>query len=99
MKRTTWLASPIAIGLLSISVAAASFDAQANNFPTPATRLEHNDSLPALPESQGLSSDALQRLASTVGRYVEEDRIVGAELLVIRNRHTVLHEAFGWRDR
>ncbi len=99
MKGTACIPSPIAIGLLGIGVAAGSFDAQVNNFLTPATQLEQSDALPALPESQGLSSDALQRLASTVGRYVEEDRIVGAELLVISNRHTVLHEAFGWRDR
>ncbi len=25
--------------------------------------------------------------------------VVGAELLVIKDRHTVLHDAFGWRDR
>lgn len=54
---------------------------------------------PASPESQGMSSEALARLAAAVAGYVDEGAIVGGELLVIRNRRTVLHEAFGWRDR
>ncbi len=53
----------------------------------------------AVPESQGLSTAALDALADVVQSYFEEDLIVGAELLVIKNRHTVLHEVFGWRDR
>jgi CubicO group peptidase (beta-lactamase class C family) len=31
--------------------------------------------------------------------YVEGDKIVGAELLVIKNRQVVLHKAVGWKDR
>lgn len=53
----------------------------------------------ANPESQGLSSEALRALADVVEDYIDRDMAVGAELLVIKNRHTVLHEAFGWRDR
>lgn len=53
----------------------------------------------ATPESQGLSAAALRELADVVRGYVDEDQIVGAELLVIKNRHTVLHEACGWKDR
>lgn len=53
----------------------------------------------ATPESQGLSADALAHLAAAVNAYVESDAIVGAELLVIRNDHTVLHQGFGWKDR
>jgi len=51
------------------------------------------------PEIQGLSSEALQELTGTVKKYFEEGMIIGAELVVIKNRHTVLHEVFGWRDR
>lgn len=57
------------------------------------------DFTPATPESQGLSKDALDALAATVEEYVASDRIVGATLLVVKNRRTVLHEAYGWQDR
>jgi len=53
----------------------------------------------ATPESQGLSAAALAQLAAAVRELVAQDEIVGAELLVIRNDHTVLHEAAGWKDR
>lgn len=53
----------------------------------------------ATPESQGLDSTNLAELADVVRGYVENDAVVGAELLVIKNRRTVLHEAFGWKDR
>ncbi|MEX1344800.1 MAG: serine hydrolase domain-containing protein [Candidatus Limnocylindrales bacterium] len=53
----------------------------------------------AVPESVGLSSVALEQLADEVAAYVEREMVVGAELLVIKDRQTVLHEAFGWRDR
>jgi CubicO group peptidase (beta-lactamase class C family) len=53
----------------------------------------------ATPESQGLSSEALQALADVVQSYIDRDMVVGAELLVIKDRHAVWHEAFGWRDR
>jgi CubicO group peptidase (beta-lactamase class C family) len=53
---------------------------------------------PATPESQGLSSEAVEELADTVRGYFENEQIVGAELLVVKNRRTVLHEAIGWKD-
>ncbi len=53
----------------------------------------------ATPESQGISSDALGRLSDTVHGFVNDEKIVGAELLVIKNRRTVLHEGIGWQDR
>ncbi|HUU84901.1 MAG TPA: serine hydrolase domain-containing protein [Phycisphaerae bacterium] len=52
----------------------------------------------ATPESQGLSSEALQELAGEVRGLFEAGRIVGAELLVVKNRRTVLHESVGWKD-
>jgi CubicO group peptidase (beta-lactamase class C family) len=53
----------------------------------------------ATPESQGISADALRELAAVARGYVAADLAVGCELLVIKNRHTVLHEAFGMADR
>lgn len=53
----------------------------------------------ASPESQGLSSEALLELVEEVNKYVARDLIVGAELVVIQNRHVVLHECFGYADR
>ena len=54
---------------------------------------------PADPESQGLSSESLQKLSENVQGYLDAGQIVGAELVVIKNRRTVLHDVFGWKDR
>jgi CubicO group peptidase (beta-lactamase class C family) len=54
---------------------------------------------PASPESQGVPAAAVRRLADEVDGYVKAGTIVGGELLVIKNRKTILHEAFGDRDR
>jgi CubicO group peptidase (beta-lactamase class C family) len=53
----------------------------------------------AKPESVGLFSEALEQLADTVRGYFEKDMIVGTELVVIKNRRIVLHEAIGCKDR
>jgi CubicO group peptidase (beta-lactamase class C family) len=50
-------------------------------------------------QSQGMSQDALDALARVVEGYYKKNLIVGAELLVIKNRRTVLHEVFGLSDR
>lgn len=60
---------------------------------------EENPFPQAIPESVGLSLEALNELADVVRGYVEEELIVGGELLVIKNQRTVLHEVFGWKDR
>ncbi len=49
----------------------------------------------ATPESVGIQPGALNRLSELVNGFVECQEIVGAELLVIKKRRTVLHEAFG----
>ena len=54
---------------------------------------------PATAESQGLSPEALQKLKARVQDFLDAEEIVGAEFVVIKNRHTVLHEVFGWKDR
>jgi CubicO group peptidase (beta-lactamase class C family) len=53
----------------------------------------------ATPESQGLSSQSLAKLLEVVRGLTEKGDIVGGELLVIKNRRTVLHEAVGLGDR
>jgi CubicO group peptidase (beta-lactamase class C family) len=55
--------------------------------------------LEASPESQGIAPEALESLADVVQGYVNRGLAVGGELVVIKNRHSVLHETFGWRDR
>jgi CubicO group peptidase (beta-lactamase class C family) len=51
------------------------------------------------PESQGIDPARLAELGGVVQGYVDAQKIVGAELLVIRNDHVVLHRGFGWRHR
>lgn len=53
----------------------------------------------ATAQSTGLDPGALTRLSEKVRSYLVEEQIVGAELLVIKDRKTVLHETYGWRDR
>jgi CubicO group peptidase (beta-lactamase class C family) len=60
---------------------------------------ENRAFLAASPESQGIPAAAVRRLADEVAGYVKAGTVVGGELLVIKNRKTILHEAFGDRDR
>lgn len=53
----------------------------------------------ATPESQGLSSSSLVELVDTVRDMHARDLFLGAELVIIKNRHLVLHETFGVSDR
>lgn len=53
----------------------------------------------ATPESQGLSSAALEELDRIIQGYLAGEQIVGAELLVIKNRRNVFHKVFGMRDK
>jgi len=75
------------IFLLALSISVISEETGKNSFPT------------ATPESQGLSSDALSKLCDVIQGYVNNDQIVGAELVIIKNRNTVIDKAFGWKDR
>jgi CubicO group peptidase (beta-lactamase class C family) len=54
---------------------------------------------PATPESVGLTTAAVHAVRDEVAGYVKNGTIVGGELLIIKNRKTVLHEVFGDRDR
>ena len=53
----------------------------------------------ASPESQGISNQTVAKLTSIVQGYFDDEQIVGAELVLIKNRKIVLHEAVGWNDR
>ena len=53
----------------------------------------------ATPESQGVSAAAVRRVADEVDEYVKNGTIVGGELLIIKNRKTILHEVYGESDR
>jgi CubicO group peptidase (beta-lactamase class C family) len=53
----------------------------------------------ATPESVGLTRASVNALRDEVAEYVKMDTIVGGELLIVKDRKTVLHEAFGDRDR
>jgi CubicO group peptidase (beta-lactamase class C family) len=79
------LAGPVLALLLAVSAPSAALGAD-EPFPQ------------ATPEDVGLSSAALADLSAVVEDYVEREMVVGAELLVIKDRQTVLHEAFGVRD-
>src|SRR6185436_10098131 len=54
---------------------------------------------PATPESVGLTAAAVHAVRDEVAAYAKNGTIVGGELLIIKNRKTILHEAFGDRDR
>jgi CubicO group peptidase (beta-lactamase class C family) len=53
----------------------------------------------ARPEAVGVAPEALEGLAGVVRGWVEDGSVVGAELLVVQDRRTVLHRAWGWKDR
>lgn len=54
---------------------------------------------PASAESVGLPRAALDDLSATARATVERDDVVGVEIMVIKDRRTVLHEAYGFKDR
>jgi CubicO group peptidase (beta-lactamase class C family) len=65
----------------------------------PALMAEEEACFPiATPESQGISSEALDELCRVILSYVDDEKVLGVEFLVIKNRYTVLHETFGWKD-
>jgi len=53
----------------------------------------------ARPEEVGLSSCEMESLADNVQKRVKQGKIVGAEVMVVKNDKIVLHEAWGWNDR
>ncbi|HYT77484.1 MAG TPA: serine hydrolase domain-containing protein, partial [Vicinamibacterales bacterium] len=53
---------------------------------------------PAKPEAVGLDPASVQEIASRARLWVQQEDAVGAELLIVKNRRTVLHEAYGLKD-
>ncbi|QDU65224.1 serine hydrolase domain-containing protein [Engelhardtia mirabilis] len=49
--------------------------------------------------AEGVSPEALARLEALVRGFVDQGQVVGAELQVIVNGRSILHGAYGWRDR
>jgi len=54
---------------------------------------------PSTALAENVSPKALAELSHLVQSFVDDDHIVGAELLVIKNGRSILHQAYGWRDR
>lgn len=50
-------------------------------------------------KAEGVSETSLAKLDQLIQTLVEDDEIVGGELLVIKNGRSILHEAYGMRDR
>ncbi|MGH7462377.1 MAG: serine hydrolase domain-containing protein, partial [Longimicrobiales bacterium] len=53
----------------------------------------------ARPEDTGVSSERLERLTGAFQRYVDENRLPGAVVLIARNGKVIYLKAFGQRDR
>ncbi|HVZ94555.1 MAG TPA: serine hydrolase domain-containing protein [Phycisphaerales bacterium] len=65
-----------------------------------AVRADPGEAFPrAEAASVGMDPAALESLGSVVRGFVERDEIVGAEVMVIKNRRLVYDEGFGFRDR
>ncbi|MBV1862753.1 MAG: beta-lactamase family protein [Nannocystaceae bacterium] len=53
----------------------------------------------ATPQEVGIPAEALELLSKRVQAMVDDEAIVGGELLVIKNRRLILQTAYGWKDR
>jgi CubicO group peptidase (beta-lactamase class C family) len=53
----------------------------------------------ASPAEVGLDDARLSALVDLAAGWVADDRIVGAEMLIVKDRKIVLHETVGWSDR
>ena len=83
--------------LLALAVLCLPLAAQSSLAPT---ALPASSAFPAAPPGEhGVDPEALQLLAEEVQRYVDSDALIGAELHVIKDRRTLLHQAFGLADR
>ncbi|MHA2403358.1 MAG: hypothetical protein ACXADH_10245, partial [Candidatus Kariarchaeaceae archaeon] len=51
------------------------------------------------PEIHGIPADTIEEFSATIHGYVEDDYIVGAEFLIMKSGHIMMHEAYGWMDR
>ena len=51
------------------------------------------------PENHGIPVEVLEEFSTTIYKHFEDDYIVGAEFLIVKSGHIVMHEAYGWMDR
>lgn len=54
---------------------------------------------PSTALAERISPEGLQGLSDLVQSFVDDGEVVGAELMVVVNDRTILHEGYGWRDR
>ncbi len=67
---------------------------------THALQVAGDDPFPASTAlAEGVSPDALAALDALVRKLVDDDEVVGAELLVLEHGRSILHEAYGFGDR
>jgi CubicO group peptidase (beta-lactamase class C family) len=53
----------------------------------------------ATPESQGVSKESIRQITDEAQAYITNGTVIGSELLIVKNRKTILHEVYGYRDR
>lgn len=93
---------PIRLTLLSAILGCAVFGGEAAAQSTAPSRSECVDAHPfpcSTAEDEGLDPFVLETFMNDAAWWGQQGRIVGAELLVIKNRRIVWHEAVGWSDR
>jgi CubicO group peptidase (beta-lactamase class C family) len=98
MKRTK-LILIAAAGLLALSLGSVPAAAQSGGAAAAPQTDKAAEFTADKPENQGLSGASLQKLTEVLNRLIQENRLVGAELVVLKNRRVVLHETAGWKDR
>lgn len=74
----------LALSLLLVTTSSASFG---NGLPV------------ATPESQGVSSERLQRFSDAMQRYIDANKLAGTVSLVARNGQVIHMESQGWRSK
>jgi CubicO group peptidase (beta-lactamase class C family) len=91
-------ASPAVILLLAACTSAD--DEGRPGFPrTPRTPIAGAPYPYASPDEVGLSDDRIWWFKERLYSRVVARRVVGAEILVVKDRRIVLHQAMGWADR
>jgi CubicO group peptidase (beta-lactamase class C family) len=84
------LARGISAAILATTLALPAFAQDMKSAPTIPT---------AKPEDAGLSSERLARIATTLNADVEQGRLPGAVVAIVRHGKLVYFEAFGYRDK
>jgi len=51
------------------------------------------------PEQAGVSSYKLNLLKDEINSWIKSGELMGGEVLIIKEEHTIFHESFGWFDK